>query len=282
MILETRRELKRRFTTGINFKEIYRTSRLVREVTGMVVQPNKAIVGANAFAHSSGVHVDGVLKQRDTFEIMRPQKIGMDQTQIVLTSRSGRHAVKHRLEELGYKLSRAELESTYQRFLAVADQRKEVTDDELESLVADEMRLTQEVYSLDYLHVLSGGTTIPSATVRLKRNGETFQAVTSGVGSVDAIYRAIDQIIRAPHRLVDYNVSSVTGGTNALGEVMVRVSDKSGNVHMGRGSSMDIIEASAKAYLQALNRLVLRAEGRSSRPKTAKAKRRTGAARRKA
>ncbi len=285
VILDTRRELKRRFETGINLKEIYRTSRLVRDVTGIPVQPNKAIVGENAFAHSSGVHVDGVIKlleRRSSFEIVRPQKIGRERSEIVLTSRSGRKAVKHRLEELGYELSRAELEKTYQRFLAVADQRKQVTDDELESLVADEMRIAQEIYALDYLHVLSGGTTIPSATVRLKRNGEAFQAVTSGVGSVDAIYRAIDEIIQTPHRLVDYNVSSVTGGTNALGEVMVRVSDKSGNVHTGRGSSLDIIEASAKAYLQALNKVVLRTEGRPPRRKGAKPRGKTQRTKRKA
>ena len=263
--LDTRPDLKRRFCTGINLKEIYRTSRLVREVTGVPVQPNKAIVGANAFAHSSGIHVDGVLKQRNTFEIIPPQRIGLERSQIVLTSRSGRHAVRHRLAELGYDLSPAELDKTYQRFLAVADQRKEVTDDELESLVADELRLAQEIYALDYLHVVSGGTTIPTATVRLRRNGKTYQGVASGVGSVDAVYRAIGQLVKMPHRLVDYNVSSVTGGTDALGEVTVRVSDRAGQVYTGRGSSMDIIEASAKAYLSALNKLVFRV-GAGARP----------------
>jgi len=265
LILDTRRELKRKFETGIVMKEVYRTSRLVREVTGVPVQPNKAIVGANAFAHSSGIHVDGVLKQRDTFEIIRPQKVGIDQSQIVLTSRSGRHAVQHRLAELSYSLSADELDKTYQRFLDLADQRKEVTDDELESLVADELRIAQEIYALDYLHVVSGGTTIPTATVRVRRNGETFQAVASGVGSVDSVYRAIAEIIKTPHRLVDYTVSSVTGGTNALGEVTVRISDKSDAIFTGRGSSMDIIEASAKAYLAALNKAIFRAEGGAGR-----------------
>jgi len=276
VILDTRRELKRKFETGINLKEIYRTSRLVRDVTGMPVQPNKAIVGENAFAHSSGVHVDGVIKllqRRASFEIVRPQKIGREKSEIVLTSRSGRKAVRHRLSELGYALSPEELESTYQRFLALADQRKEVTDDELESLVADELRLAQEIYALDYLHVVSGGTTIPTATVRLRRNGETSQAVSSGVGSVDAVYRAVDQVVSVPHSLVDYTVSSVTGGTDALGEVTVRVSDKHGAIHTGRGSSMDIIEASAKAYVQALNKVVFRMEGqRKQVRKTAKRK----------
>ena len=261
-ILDTRRELKRKFATGIVLKEIYRTSRLVREITGIPVQPNKAIVGENAFAHSSGVHVDGVIKlmqRRASFEIIRPQTIGREKTEIVLTSRSGRKAVRHRLSELGYDLSADELEKTYQRFLALADQRKQVTDDELESLVADEQRIAQEIYALDYLHVVSGGTTIPTATVRLRRNGDTFQAVASGVGSVDAVYKAIGQLIKMPHKLLDYNVSSVTGGTDALGEVTVRIEDRAGTAHTGRGSSMDIIEASAKAYLQALNKLAFRA-----------------------
>jgi 2-isopropylmalate synthase len=272
--IDTRPELKRRFMTGINLKEIYRTSRLVREVTGVPVQPNKAIVGGNAFAHSSGIHVDGVLKQRNTFEIISPQKIGLEQSQIVLTSRSGRHAVRHRLAELGYQLSPDELEKTYQRFLQLADQRKEVTDDELESLVADEMRVAEEIYALDYLHVVSGGTTIPTATVRLRQNGATYQGVASGVGSVDALYSAIDSLIKVPHRLVDYNVSSVTGGTDALGEVTVRISDRAGQVHTGRGSSMDIIEASAKAYLQALNKVVFRAgQARPARKQSKRSRR---------
>jgi 2-isopropylmalate synthase len=274
LAIDTRPELRRRFTTGIVLKEIYRSSRLVREVTGVPVQPNKAIVGMNAFAHSSGIHVDGVLKQRNTFEIITPQKIGLEQSQIVLTSRSGRHAVRHRLAEMGYQLSPDELDKTYQRFLQLADQRKEVTDDELESLVADEMRVAEEIYALDYLHVVSGGTTIPTATVRLRQNGATFQGVASGVGSVDAVYSAIDSLIKVPHRLVDYNVSSVTGGTDALGEVMVRISDRTGQVHTGRGSSMDIIEASAKAYLQALNKVVFRAgQARPVRKRSKRSKR---------
>ncbi len=276
VILDTRRELKRRFATGIVLKEIYRTSRLVREVTGMPVQPNKAIVGANAFAHSSGVHVDGVIKlldRKQSFEIIRPQTIGLEKSEIVLTSRSGRKAVKHRLSELGYDLSPEDLEKTYQRFTGLADQRKEVTDDELESLVADELRLAQEIYTLDYLHVVSGGTTIPTATIRLRRNGDSYQSVASGVGSVDAVYKAIDEIVEVPHKLVDYNVSSVTGGTDALGEVAVRISDRYDFVYTGRGTSMDIIEASAKAYLSALNKAVFRAEGKPARRKVKKARR---------
>jgi 2-isopropylmalate synthase len=272
-ILDTRRELKRKFQTGIVLKEIYRTSRLVRDITGVPVQPNKAIVGENAFAHSSGVHVDGVIKlmkQRESFEIIRPQTVGREKSEIVLTSRSGRRAVGHRLEEMGYSLSLEALDKTYQRFLDLADQRKQVTDDELLSLVQDETRAGPEVYQLDYLHVVSGGTTIPTATVRLRRNGDAYQSVASGIGSVDAVYKAIDQIIESPHSLVDYSVKSVAGGTDALGEVTVRISDRVGTVHWGRGSSMDIIEASARAYVQALNKIVLRPVGAAR--KTAKRK----------
>ncbi len=278
-ILDTRRELKRRFSNGIVLKEIYRSSRLVRDITGVPVQPNKAIVGENAFAHSSGVHVDGVIKlwkQRENFEIIRPQTIGLEKSEIVLTSRSGRKAVGHRLAELGYTLSPGELEKTYQRFLEVADQRKQVTDDELLSLVADETRVGPEIYLLDYMHVVSGGTTIPTATVRLRRNGDIQQAVANGVGSVDAVYKAIAQIIPAQHQLVDYTVNSITGGTDALGEVTVRVNDRTGTIHSGRGSSMDIIEASAKAYLMALNKVVLRATGGSRAARTSVKKRKTG------
>jgi 2-isopropylmalate synthase len=258
VILDTRRQLKLKYATGINLKEIYRTSRLVRDITGMPVQPNKAIVGANAFAHSSGVHVDGVIKlaqQRQSFEIIRPQTIGLEKSEIVLTSHSGRKAVGHRLSELGYKLGAVELEQTYQRFLVLADQRKEVRDDELESIVADELHKVREIYRLDYLHVVGGTATVPSATVRLIRDDKALTAAGLGVGPVDAVYKAIDSLVQERHRLVDFSVKSVTGGTDALGEVYVRLADERGREFSGRGSSTDIIDASAKAYVQALNRL---------------------------
>jgi 2-isopropylmalate synthase len=258
VILDTRRELKRRYATAINLKEIYRTSRLVRDITGIPVQPNKAIVGANAFAHSSGVHVDGViklLKQRQSFEIVRPQKIGLEKSQIVLTSRSGRKALAHRLSELGYELSPAELEKTYARFLELADKKKEVYEEDLESIVADEMHKAPEIYHLDYTHVVGGTGIVPSATVRLIRDDKALTAAALGVGPVDAVYKAIDSLVQEKHRLVDFSVKSVTGGTDALGEVYVRLADERGREFSGRGSSTDIIDASAKAYVQALNRL---------------------------
>jgi len=271
MAIATRSDIFK-VTTGIRTQELYRTSRLVSDLTGIPVQPNKAIVGANAFAHSSGIHQDGVLKERTTYEIIDPRKVGIPESRIALSARSGRHGLQHRLAQLGYHFKSGQFEQIYQRFLTVADKKKLVQDEDLESIITDELHSVPEVYHLDYLHVVSGGTTIPTATVRLRRNGEAFQSAASGVGSVDALYSAIDEIVKLPHRLVDYNVSSVTGGTDALGEVTVRVSDRSGQVHTGRGSSMDIIEASAKAYLQALNKVVLRV-GQPGRPARRRARR---------
>ena len=263
-------------TTGIRTKEIFKTSRLVSDMTGILVQPNKAIVGANAFAHSSGIHQDGVLKERGTYEIIDPKDVGISESQIVLTARSGRAGLRHRLAELGYICSAEQFSHIYQRFLVVADKKKEVYDEDLETLVADEMRSAlPELYHLTYLHVVSGGTTIPTATIRLARNGDTLEASCIGVGSVDSVYRAIDSIVKTDHKLVDYSIKSVTGGTNALGEVTVRISDEKSAVYSGRGSSTDIIEASAKAYLQALNKLVHRQEATKAvqaTKKTAKAK----------
>jgi len=261
VILDTRRHLKRKYATAINLKEIYRTSRLVRDITGMPVQPNKAIVGANAFAHSSGVHVDGVIKllqQRQSFEIIRPQKIGLEKSQIVLTSRSGRKALAHRLSELGYELSPVELEKTYARFLELADKKKEVYEEDLESIVADELHRVPEIYHLDYLQVVAGSGTVPSATVRLVRQGEELTAAALGVGPVDAVYKAIDSVVKERHRLADFSVNAVTGGTDAIGEVHVRLADERGRTFTGRGASTDIIDASAKAYVQAINRLAQR------------------------
>jgi 2-isopropylmalate synthase len=259
MAIATRRDLFG-VTTGVRTREIYKTSRLVSDMTGIPVQPNKAIVGANAFAHSSGIHQDGFLKERTTYEIIDPRSVGIPESSIILTARSGRHGLRHRLAQLGYHVTASQFDQVYRRFLELADKKKEIYDEDLESIVADETRMVPELYHLDYMHVVSGGTTIPTATIRLKRNGETLQATEMGVGSVDAVYRTIDKLVKVPHRLVDFSVKSVTGGTDALGEVTVRLADRSGAIYTGRGSSTDIIEASAKAYLQAINKLVTRRE----------------------
>jgi 2-isopropylmalate synthase len=271
MALHTRRDIYC-LSTNIRTKEIYKASRLVSDLTGINVQPNKAIVGSNAFAHASGIHQDGFLKERTTYEIIDPKDVGITESRLVLTARSGRHALRHRLEEMGYVCSAEQFNHIYQRFLDVADKKKEVYDEDLETLVADEMRVAPEMYQLAYLHVVSGGTTVPTATIRLIRNEEVLEASGIGVGSVDAVFQTINSMAKTKHRLVDYTVKSVTGGTDALGEVTVRISDKSGQVFTGRGSSTDIIEASAKAYLQAVNKLAFRQMAKKETKATAKKK----------
>src|SRR5574340_664776 len=260
---------------GIRTRELYRASRLVGDLTGIPVQPNKAIVGANAFAHSSGIHQDGVLKERTTYEIIDPKTVGIPESRIALSARSGRHGLQHRLGQLGYHFTKDEFELLYHRFLAVADKKKLVQDDDLESIITDEMHTVPEVYHLDYLHVVSGGTTIPTATVRLTRNGEVMLDTGNGVGSVDAVYCTIDRMLKVPHKLLLFRVESVTGGTEALGEVVVRLESPQGNIYTGRGTSTDIIEASAKAYVQAMNKLILQSETRPAR-KESGAKKRKG------
>jgi len=257
MALATRRDAFS-FTTRIKTTELYKASRLVSDLTGIPVAPNKAIVGANAFAHSSGIHQDGVLKERTTYEIIDPRSVGVPDSSIVLTARSGRHGLRHRLTQLGYRVSPDQFEQVYRRFLEVADKKKEVYDEDLESIIADELHRVPEIYHLDYVHVVAGGGTVPSATVRLVREGKEMTAAALGVGPVDAIYKAMDSLVQEPHRLVDFSVKSVTGGTDAMGEVHVRVADAQERVFSGRGSSTDIIDASAKAYLQAINRLAYR------------------------
>jgi len=242
-------------TTGIKTKEIYKTSRLVADLTGIPVQPNKAIVGTNAFAHSSGIHQDGVLKERTTYEIIDPRSVGIPESRIVLTARSGRHGLRHRLAQSGYKVTGDQFEQLYERFLELADKKKEVYEEDLESIIADELHKVPEIYHLDYMHVVGGFGIVPAATVRLLRDGKEMTAAALGVGPVDAIYKAIDSLVQEDHRLVDFSVKSVGGGTDAIGEVYVRVADKHDRVFSGRGASTDIIDASAKAYVQAINRL---------------------------
>jgi 2-isopropylmalate synthase len=254
MALHTRKD-RYGVTTGVDTHEIYRSSRLVRDVTGFVVQPNKAIVGSNAFAHAAGIHQDGVLKETTTYEIMTPETIGLESNRLVLTSRSGRHAFRVRMESLGYALSDAELNKAYSRFLEVADKKKEVFDADLEALVADQLAEGTEEYKLEYMTVVASLDGVPTATLRIRKGEESFIEAATGVGTVDAVYNTIDKIIPVPHHLVDYMVNAVTGGTDAIAEVTVKLGTEH-NVFTGRGTALDIIEASAKAYLQAINKLV--------------------------
>jgi len=258
MALRTRRDYFE-IDTGIKTGEFYRTSRLVANMFGMRVPSNKAIVGDNAFAHSSGIHVDGFLKKRETYEIMRPEEVGFPRSRVVLTARTGRHGLRHRLQEMGYTLTSEELERVYQRFLNVGDKKQEVFDEDLIAIIQDEIHPVPEMYHIDYLHTSSGTGTIPTATVRVRIGNEVRQMAACGDGPVDATYKAIEAVVDIPVKVVQYEIRAVTSGTEAIGEVTVRVEEKERKV-IGRGASTDIIEASAKAYIDAINRLVYQEE----------------------
>ncbi|MCF7954222.1 MAG: 2-isopropylmalate synthase, partial [Phycisphaerae bacterium] len=242
--------------TGIDTKHFYRTSKMVAEMLGFEVAANKAIVGSNAFAHSSGIHVDGFLKKRETYEIMKPEDVGSPKSKVVLTARTGRHGVKHRLEELGYTLSKEELEEIYERFLVVADKKKEVFDDDLIAIISDQVRDVEHYYELEYLHVSCGTGVIPTASVKIKTKDGTVQKATDGDGPVDAAYQAIREATGLDPKIEKYSIRAVTEGKEALGEATVRILSDKGRAFLGRGVSTDIIEASAKAYVDAINRMV--------------------------
>lgn len=256
MALYTRKSLFNK-TTGINTREIYRTSRLVTNLTGMKIQPNKAVVGKNAFAHESGIHQDGVLKERSTYEIMNPELIGLNVNNIVLGKHSGRHAIRDRLAELGYVLDDSELNKAFEKFKNLADKKKEVTDEDLVALVEEEIRSIPATYELEYLHISSGTRVIPTATISLSKNGEPVEDAACGDGPVDAIYKAVEKITGLNCTLLLYNLSAVTGGKDALGEVTVKIRPNgSAKTYLGRGVSTDVLEASAKAYINAVNKVV--------------------------
>ena len=257
MGIHTRKDLFG-LATGINTSQLYAASRLVSRITGFVVQPNKPIVGANAFRHSSGIHMDGVLKERTNYEIIDPASVGWVGESLVLGPRSGRHGLRARLETLGYHLDHEELERVYQAFIALADKKQEVTDLDLESLMAQERRTAWEptIYRLEHVQVSTSSGGIPTATVRVVGpDEEVLTDAATGNGPVDAVYRAMNRIIGVENRLVDFNVSSVTGGLDAIGEVTIRI-ERGGRVYLGHGASTDILVASARAYLSALNRLI--------------------------
>ncbi len=241
--------------TNINTKQIYRTSQLVSQLTGFVIQPNKAIVGANAFAHEAGVHVDGILKKRSTYEIMTPETIGLGGSKIVLGRHTGRHGFAERCKQLGYKLTENELEMAYERFLEIADKKKEVFDEDVAVIINDEIHIVEKIFDLQYLHVICETGTLPTASVKIKTKDEIKQAKASGDGPVDAAYEAIRKAIGISPKLEKYSIRAVTGGKEALGEATVTIVED-GRTHIGRGVSTDIIEASAKAYVDAINRMV--------------------------
>ncbi len=245
--------------TQIDTTQIVRTSRMVSNYTGMPVQPNKAIVGSNAFAHEAGIHQDGMLKNKQTYEIMTPETVGLTQSRLVLGKHSGRHAFRVRIQELGFELSDAELNTAFGRFKELADKKKTVTDADLEALVADEFYGPHEIYTLVDLQVVCGRPGMPTATVRLRGpDGAEHVMPAVGTGPVDAAFKAIDGIVQTPNTLIEYSVHSITEGIDAMGEVTVRISAENGKIRMfgGYGADTDIIMASAKAYLAALNRVL--------------------------
>ncbi|MBI5934857.1 MAG: 2-isopropylmalate synthase [Chloroflexi bacterium] len=257
--------------TGIETKQIARVSKLVSNYTGMVVQPNKAIVGANAFAHEAGIHQDGMLKHQTTYEIMRPEDVGVNQTKLVLGKHSGRHALRNRLAEMGHSLDEAELDLAFARFKELADRKKVIADADLEAIIADEFYRPRDVFYLEGLQVSCGTLGMPTATVRLRGPDRVIHNFASmGTGPVDATYKAIDAIVGTPCKLLEFNIHAITEGIDALGEVTVRIQSENGlhtmdaqsegvfsRVFGGHGADTDIIVASAKAYINALNKLII-------------------------
>jgi len=240
--------------TRIKTEYIYPTSRLVSMITGLLVQPNKAIVGANAFAHEAGIHQDGILKNPMTYEIMKPETIGLSASKLVLGKHSGRHALRTQLKDLGYDLSDEELNLVFGKFKELADKKKHVMDEDLEAIVTEGILRTADVFVLDYLHVTAGTTVLPMASVRLKINGRPVQDAGYGNGPIDAAYNTIAKLTGTSSELMRFSISALTGGTDALGEVTVRLREN-GLLALGKGADPDIITASAKAYINGLNRL---------------------------
>jgi len=255
MAIKTRQDFFN-LTTDINTRQIYKTSRLVSELSGFSVQPNKAIIGANAFRHESGIHQDGVIKMPKTYEIMDPRVVGIPASSLVLGKLSGRHAFKERLAEMGYSLSDEDLNRAFKAFKELADKKKKVADRDIESLVAEELRNVSEVYHLDRLQVTCGDRGIPTASVRLiGPDGQLLEDAALGAGPVDAVCKAINRLVGVPNNLTEFSVKSVTEGIDAIGEVLIRV-ESEGVTYTGRSGDTDIIFASAKAYMSALNRLL--------------------------
>ncbi|MGQ9648343.1 MAG: 2-isopropylmalate synthase [Thermodesulfobacteriota bacterium] len=253
MALRTRNDLLH-LQTRINPKHLFATSRLVSKITGIVVQPNKAIVGANAFAHESGIHQDGVLKEKRTYEIMTPESVGIAKSSIVLGKLSGRHAFRDKLKELGYRLSDSDFERAFDRFKQLADKKRDIFDEDIESIVVEEILRMPRRFKLIYLNVVAGNVTVPTATVQMEVDGKLLQEAGFGDGPVDATFKTIKKITRTKSKLLQFAIHAITSGTEAQGEVTVRLEEK-GHTVIGQGADTDVIVASAKAYINALNKM---------------------------
>ncbi len=254
MALHTRRNYYK-FETAVDTTRIFRTSRLVSAISGVAVQPNKAVVGDNAFAHEAGIHQHGVLMNRETYEIMTPETIGIPSNKLVLGKHSGRHAFKKLLEDNGLRLSEADVEQAFEQFKALCDKKKQVTPEDILSLVEGQVQAAPQTYALRAFHVSTSSTLPPMASVTLARGQELFTQEATGDGPVDAMYNAINKIVGLSPSLADYAIRAVTGGTDAVGEATVKVRDGDG-LFIGRGTSTDVLEASARAYLTAVNKII--------------------------
>ncbi|HHL40316.1 MAG TPA: 2-isopropylmalate synthase [Deltaproteobacteria bacterium] len=265
MILRTRRDALG-LDTAVNTEQIYPTSRLVTGITGMTVQPNKAVVGENAFAHESGIHQDGLLKEKTTYEIMRPESVGISRSRLVLGKHSGRHAFRTRLVELGYELDDEDINRAFERFKVLADKKKEVFDEDIEAIVQDEVLRAEPVEKFRFLrlYVESGTETQPVAEVTIEVDGREVTERREGDGPVDAAFKTIAAITGTSSKLLKYSVNAITGGTDALGEVTVRLGEGD-HVVLGHGAHTDIIVASARAYVNAINKMELKKRGSSER-----------------
>ncbi|MDD5066759.1 MAG: 2-isopropylmalate synthase [bacterium] len=256
MGLDVRKDYFGEKATQIRTEELYPTSRLLTHLTGIAVQPNKAIVGENAFAHESGIHQDGFLKHAQTYEIMKPEHVGRKMSSLVLGRHSGRHGLKKRILELGYKLNEKDFEYIYGRFIEISDKKKEVFDDDLIAILNERVKTGIELYKLDYFHISSGKNMVPTATIKLIKQKQEFKESAWGDGPVDAVYNAIDKIVGLKTKLEDYSIRALSSGQDAMGVVHVNVKHNN-EVFPGSGSSTDIIEASALAYLNSLNRILV-------------------------
>ncbi|OGW81156.1 MAG: 2-isopropylmalate synthase [Omnitrophica bacterium RIFCSPLOWO2_12_FULL_44_17] len=264
MAIDTRRDLMNVYT-DIKVNQIIKSSRLVSHLTGLAVQPNKAIVGRNAFAHESGIHQDGVLKKRQTYEIIDPKRIGLSGSEMVMGKHSGRHAFRERLVKLGIVLNSEDLNRAFERFKRLCDQKKYVFDQDIEAIVEEEVSKIPETWKLEYTKISSETGVVPSATVRLSCRGEIKEASSEGDGPVDACYKAIEKATGIEATLVNYSIQSVTSGKDALGEVNIKML-VNGKEIGGRATSTDVIEASVKAYLFVLNKVQMHQGGKSGLP----------------
>jgi 2-isopropylmalate synthase len=264
MTIDTRADFMNCYT-DIKLSEITKASRLVSNLTGMVVQPNKAIVGRNAFWHASGIHQDGVLKKRQTYEIMDPKKIGLSGSQLMLGKLSGKHAFDVRVKKLGFRLASKELDQAFVQFKALADKKKYIFDEDLEAILQSEIAKIPETWKLVSMKVVSETGAKPHAEIKLSYEGQVKEAISTGDGPVDACYKAIEKIVNSKANLIHYGLQSVTSGKDALGEVLVKL-EIGGKEVTGRGTSTDIIEASVRAYLFALNKVSANSQRATGQP----------------